>query len=227
MSFLLCGRRAQLWIAIGVLFWVALLPAASAEVASADSGHGSEFAGFPLWKDVPARDFALLKEGQNRLGTRWAVYAYRDARRGRRAREEPCILLARITAQGMYHFSPGCGVPAPLPGSRSMPVSVGMGDAHSNYPGGPWVGESFTGMTFAPEVARVRIEVEPGPAVALQTQYLSARQSKEAHVRRFRYVAFALPRDVCLGRLTGFDDSGAVVLEADFTECPLYGRLDF
>jgi hypothetical protein len=76
-------------------------------------------------------------------------------------------------------------------------------------------------MTFASNVTKVNIEVEPGRSITRKTEYLSESQSKKAHIARFRYVAFAVLRDVCVKHITGVDRLGEVLINADGNECPL------
>src|SRR5215216_48194 len=91
--------------AFGLIFLLNLGPA---------SGRASlsPYSGFPLWKDVPGRSFAVLGEGQLRKGTRWGVYASRVGG-GKRGRNNPCISVARITRDGIYGHANRCGPLAP------------------------------------------------------------------------------------------------------------------
>jgi hypothetical protein len=223
-------RRMALWsseqrwtfslLAFSALLWLTFSSStAPANQHQAYGGDGSQFRSFPLWKDVPVRRFAVLKEGENRRGTRWGVFAFRRPGSRGKGRDMPCLLLSRITASGLYGISSGCGPLAPSSGLHSLPVSVGNGLAYSKTPGGPFSEESFHAMTFAPEVSGVRVEVAPGPSVGLMTKYLSVKKSKKSHLAQFRYVTFSLLRDICLDSVTGFNDDGDVVLDADFNEC--------
>jgi len=210
----------------GVIIALVILAAvvdSTAPAAGTTYSH-SPFGEFPLWKDVPAQDFAVLKEGQSRHGTRWGLYTYRRAGGGSRAGKRPCILLASITAAGQYGMSAECGPLAPTSDAAAPPVSVGGGFSYNTNTDGAVMGESFWGMTFAANIAKVEVEVEPGTPVVRRVQYLSTRQSQKAHVKRFRYLVFNLSRDVCLDRVNGEDQFGQVVLKASFNECPLRGR---
>jgi hypothetical protein len=194
------------------------LPADASDYdATGQSRYGS-FRGFPLWKDVPTRRFAVLKEGQNRRGTRWGVYAYRDRGVGR---DRPCILLASITFNGIYGLSSGCGPLAPSTGRKSLPVLVGKELSYSKGIGEPFVSQSFYALTVAVEVRRVQLVLDDGSKILRVTKRLNPRQGKKARLARFGYVTISVLRDVCIEEVNGLNGAGSVVLEADFEECSL------
>lgn len=178
--------------------------------------NGAEFEDFPLWKDIPVKAFAVVGEGRVR-GTRWAAYVFRGASK-REGGKRPCIDVAHIAANGAYGYSTECGPLAPVQGPDVPPVFALSGGNHSNGAGGP-IGESLIGVTFAPQVVEVRFELDSDMSIARPTSYLSRRQSKKAHVRRFRYIAMGLAQDVCIKRVTGVDAQGRTVLDAATGEC--------
>jgi hypothetical protein len=178
---------------------------------------GAEFENFPLWKDVPVKAFVVAGEGRVR-GTRWAAYVFRGAS-NRVGGQRPCIDVAHISSNGAYAYSIECGALAPAQGRDVPPVFTLSGGSHSNKPGGPIVGESFIGMTFASQVSEVQLDLSSGMSIVHRTTYLSKRQSRKAHVRRFRYIAFGLGRDVCISHVTGLDKERQTVIDADTGEC--------
>lgn len=221
------SRRSRRSLAlVGTAFLVGLL--CLAPVVDADRGSRNrapsanyELRAFPLWKAVPVSDFALLDEGI-RGNLRWAVYAYRRDRSAWAA-THPCIVLATITREGGYGSVPSCGALSPISGATAPPVSVLIGETYSNRVGGRVVANTAFGMSFGRQVETVKVGVEPGQAVTLKTEYLSATQARKVRVPRFRYIAASIARDVCFEHVEGFNASNVLVLDADFNECPLYG----
>ncbi len=189
----------------------------------ARGGSGQEER-FPLWQAVPAKAFAVLGEGT--LGkTEWGAYVYRG--HGSNAREEPCLVVASFftgpsTNSGGGLFSPGtpeCGPLAP-PSSRVVMNTAGTSVETSSDD--PATTTKAIAMTFSRTVRRVEIELSPGPSEKRQTNLLSARQAAKAKVVSLRYVAFAVPRGVCVEAIHGFDASGVEVLnasEASLSSC--------
>lgn len=207
------------FVAVGLLTLpcsaVAIDPSLEETVTSA--GHAE----FPLWKTVPVKAFAVLKEG-TLSGSRWGVYAYRAPKGGKTAGQNPCLVLARSTPEGQVGTAGGCGSPAPNGGSGALPVAPLIGGAHSTRPGAPAVGEAFSGMTFGTEVQKVRVVVEPGPPILLHTRLLSEDQSAKARLVQFRYAVFAVRRDICVKRIEAYDFGGARILRAPTEECPVF-----
>jgi hypothetical protein len=229
MTLLLRARDGmdQAWIrfclVLGVLICIAMAPPISpVSPLRAYGAPASPFRDFPLWREVPVRRFAALKEGENRRGTRWGVFAYRrPLAQTAGAREMPCLLLSKITDQGQYGTAGACGSLAPSRGRSALPVSVEMGLSYRTRANRPFTHEFFVAMTFAPVVRQVRIEVAPERFMTFETRYISARQSKKARLSRFRFIAVSLPLELCVGDVIGFDAVGEVVLDADFNECSL------
>jgi hypothetical protein len=212
-------RIAVLWCMLPTLMMgiTTLVPQTFASGRPLESVHRLAYGHFPLWKDVPVRHFAVLGQGMVR-GTRWAVFAFRGAV-DKNASAKPCLAVAKISAKGLYGHTAGCGPLAPSRGLSSPPMYGLLGGTGAIYPSGRTVGEAFIGMTVAMEVVKVRLELEPGPDITRQTDYLTRSQGKRTHLQRFRYLVLGLPRDVCIRNVTGFNALGNVILNADTDEC--------
>ncbi|HSS31991.1 MAG TPA: hypothetical protein VLL27_01770 [Solirubrobacterales bacterium] len=87
---------------------------------------------------------------------------------------------------------------------------------------------SYLALSVAPAVRHVKLELIPGPNaesgshvqdLLMATKSLSAAQARKAELQQFRYVVLALPREVCLERITGFDATGAQMFSAATGEC--------
>lgn len=227
-SLMLTGKRSSATLRglVGVLLLAVFLllllaPArhrgASAQVPSAERGNLSQFDDFPLWKDVPTTAFAVMGKGRVR-GTRWAAFVFRGTPK-REGAKRPCVQVAHISANGMYGYSSECGPLAPAQGSNVPPVYAFTGGSHRDRVGEPVVGESFIGMTFAPQVFNVQLGLSSGEHITRRTKVLSLRQSRKAHVRSFRYIALGLASDVCISHVTGLNAQGETVIDASTNEC--------
>lgn len=186
------------------------------------SGRPPNPRSFPLWKAVPSKSFATLGDGMLH-GTHWAVYAYNGVK-GKESRHKPCLVVAHITRNGAYGSSTECGPLAPSLGSSVPPVYTLFSTSYRYGSHGPQIGETFIGMSIRANIANVIIEVEPGASITRSTRYLSEAQSKKAHLVRFRYLAVALNREVCVRRIVAKDLIGNSVVNADTGECPLITR---
>jgi hypothetical protein len=85
--------------------------------------------------------------------------------------------------------------------------------------GGRTIEASYTAVSVAKDVSRVELGLVPGPNVVRDTKMLSAAQARKSHLDRFRYLALALPRVVCISTITGFDALGEEVFSAEMDEC--------
>lgn len=179
-------------------------------------GRGSVYDGFPLWKDVPGHSFAVLGEGRLH-GTRWAVFASRGYN-DKQAAQKPCVTVAKISAQGVYGNSLGCGPLAPVNGRRVPPVHPLQSEA-TRFASGRVVGESIMGLTFGVQVEKVHLDLRPGPDITRATRLISSGQASKARLQLFRYLALSVGREVCVSGIQGYDASGALVLDADTFEC--------
>jgi hypothetical protein len=182
--------------------------------ARASRAFRSPFEGFPLWKDVPGERFAPLREGNFR-GTRWAAYASRRGR-GRRYREQPCLTLARISRLGEYGLSLGCAPLAPGPHAEA-PLYRLLGVAGGGDKAEP---ASYFAVLLAPQVVDVTIEGEAGYAITRHAELLSRHKQVKAAVPSLRYVAFVVPRNLCVEGIIGFGREGETLLETSPAECP-------
>lgn len=204
------GRPAKVAVAFAAVVGVLL---------AALSARGNEMAEnrvrltVPLWRDVPVADFAVLRQG-NLHGTQWGAYIFRDSGRGESRGPHPCIVLSKITRGGVHGSVLKCGPVVPRKGGLPVFALIGRG--------GP-ISESFISMVLPSNVRRVRLGVEPGEDVVRSTSFLGERRQTKAHLGPLRYVAFALPKDICVDSITGYTQGGRVVLNADAAECPLIG----
>jgi hypothetical protein len=192
--------------------------AASSSALGASSGR-SEAAAFPLWKSVPTRAFATLGTGILH-GTHWAIYAFRGSQKTN-ARTSPCLVVAHLTKDLRYGSSVECGSLAPALGSDVAPVYTLFGSSYRRRANGPVIGETFLGLSVASSVRSVTLTVEPGKSIFRKTRLLSAQQGTKAHLMQFRYLAIAVPRNICISHIAAQDFLGNVVIDADGNECPL------
>lgn len=192
-----------------LLFWACSASAQSSENASTSGS-------FPLRRTVPSHHFAVLKEARFH-GTQWGAYVYGDGR-GREGRERPCLFLARITKGGVFGDVEKCGALAPAQGVGEIPVYDLLGRTEYLE---TKVEESVLAATIAPSVVKVRLQVEPGKTIIRHTSILDKTRQNKGRVAPLRYIALAVARDICVGRITGYDRGGHVILRADTGECPL------
>jgi hypothetical protein len=78
---------------------------------------------------------------------------------------------------------------------------------------------SVLGMSLSANIAKVTLAFDTEPQVTRRTSYLSKALAARAHLKRFRYVALAIDRAVCLERVTGFDKGGRRLFSANTGEC--------
>ena len=214
-------------IALGALVLAAL--SASSLALGVASGLGDEsrsayIDGFPLWRSLNTDRFAVLGRGHIH-GGKWEVFATSQSRRNRH--REPCLTVARISHDARFGAAGGCGAPAPIDGPLTPPVHPTITEFRRPV-GGAATAASYMAMSFAPTIRRVELELVPrsstGSGSGVQhlrmgTKSLSAAQARKAQLQQFRYVVLAIPREVCLERVTGFDAAGAQVLSAATGEC--------
>lgn len=185
--------------------------------------HAQSQALTALSRDVPSRHFAFL--GSGRLhGTRWAVFASPSGDK-RPPRDRPCLTVASADPDGAYRHVSACGPVAPRdeePGSAEIPpVHPLIGGAYRLSPRGRSIEESFSAMSFAPSVERVKIDVEPEATIERVPRLLSVVKGAKAHLKRFKYVVLALNQVVCVKHITAYDALGRAIVDADGEECPL------
>ncbi len=206
-------RNSALLLGIcGFVFMVLLFPGVCGRVLAGQStdavARGVSVPGwvrdFPLWMGLRGKAFAVLDEGTVRQ-VRWGVYAFRGT--GSFAGEKPCLELAMLSYGGgaggaSFQTNSSCGPLAP-PAHRVVLVKNGF--SMQKAVNGPTASATVFGMTLGPSVKEVRVGLRPNPAELRATRYVSARQARKAHVQRFRYVAFGIPRAACFEDLMGFD----------------------
>lgn len=158
-------------------------------------------------------------------GGKWEVFATAGGRRNRH--RNPCLTVARISHDGRFGAADGCGAPAPLDGPLNAPVAPTITE-FSRPVSGPAVAATYLALSVAPAVRRVELDLVPGPNAGtgsraqhllVDTKSLSAAQGRKAELKQFRYVALALPREVCLAQVAGFDADGAQMFSAPTGEC--------
>jgi hypothetical protein len=176
----------------------------------------SSIASFPLWKSVPSGTFAVLGRGVLH-GGKWEVFASPESSRDRR--REPCLIVARIASDFRFGSAAGCGLPAPLNGPHHPPVNPLYTESIIRRSGGRAIEASYTALSVAQNISRVELGLVPGPNVVRDTKMLSAAQARKSHLDRFRYLALALPRVVCISSISGFDALGVEVFSAAMDEC--------
>lgn len=207
------GRRRSERGALVACAWLvlALLTAVAAH------GHSDEARRvrltFPLWRDVPVRQFAALRQGNFR-GTQWGAYIFRDSGHGGDSRHGICVDLSKITDGGVHGNVLKCGPVVPRQGELPVYALIGRSGPTS---------ESFVSMVLPLEVSSVRLSIEPGPDIVRSAAVLGDRRQRKAHVGPLRYVAFALRKDICISSITAFDRFGRTVLDGITGECPLIG----
>ncbi len=166
--------------------------------------------GFPLWTSVPGGPFARLGEGEMPNRTRWGVYVSKVIR-GKHGRDIPCLTVAAITSYGEYGSAHECG--RPTPAQNGPPLIVALGGSHTNRSGNRVVGETAMGASFMPEVASVEFRLADGTKISRATSLLTDRRSRKTSLTKFRYVAFALMKDVCVSSVAGYDENGERVFD--------------
>lgn len=181
--------------------------------------------GFPLWRSLGTDRFAVLGRGHIH-GGKWEVFATAQARRN--PRREPCLTVARISHDARVGAAGGCGAPAPLDGPLSPPVHPTITESSFGVNGHLLRAASYMAMSVAPPIRHVELKLVPrlnsesgshAQDLSIPTKSLSAAQGRKAGLKQFRFVALAIPRDVCLAQVTGFDAAGTQVFSAVTGEC--------
>ncbi len=169
-----------------------------------------------LWRDVPSTAFAILAEGKIH-GTQWGVYVFRPPNGG--APGMPCLMVASRSRPVGSVDTTACGKPAPVRSIHETPVFPARGESRRAGPGAAVIGEWFGAMSLSASVMKIQVDFGPGGTITRRTSYLSANQGRKARVERFRYVTFAMGRDVCVNEIRGYDNAGDIVLESSPREC--------
>lgn len=194
------------------LVLVSLTLGSGSSLAGPSARRGpSEFASFPLWKDVPGRSFAKLAEGYLRNGSRWAAFASRVGS-GRRGRETPCVTVARISRHGRYGTAHECGPLAPR-SSEEPPVMALMTYAEEQS------GETNLAMSFQTSVRSIIVTSSAGKSYRWHTHLLNSAQRSKGHLPPLRYVATSLEEAICPLRISGYGADGEALFEVATHEC--------
>lgn len=75
------------------------------------------------------------------------------------------------------------------------------------------------GLSFSPEVNRVRLLYASGGQSLQRTKMFNAKQQGKTGLGEFRYLALGMQRDLCVARVTGYDATGAELFEEDTELC--------
>lgn len=184
---------------------------------SADAAAPSPYAGFPLWKDVQSRHFASLGEG-NLNGTRWGAYVARVGASSA-ARSHPCVTVAKISSEGSYGNSSGCGSLMPQDGVRQgAPTTAEISGSMVGIKG-RIRGETFVAMVVSPRIHQLWLRFTDGVRMLRAVKVANRAQIEKTGLRRWGYLAVALAKDVCLEEIRGLDGRGEVILDAETHEC--------
>lgn len=187
-------------------------------LAAVGSAQSPPYRDFPLAKDVPGKSFAILGEGALPDKTRWGAYASRVGA-GNLGREHPCISVARITQLGEYGHATSCGPLAPGGRPQKVPVNLLIAGSYNNKPDGPVIGESVGALSFDLSVWKVVLGLADGNSVVRHTKIFNAKQQAKTRLPKFRYVAFAMQREICVATISGYTRSGKLVLDAETQLC--------
>lgn len=168
---------------------------------------------FPLWIDVPTRNFAVLESGEisNR---RWGLYLYRQGERS----DQACVELGTLYVAGRGgHFQSGsnCGRPGSLEQTAvvvSSALSIRDGKKSATR-------STVVGVLTAPDVARISVALGGGAIWKGGVQGLGKRRARKAHVSPVGYAAFAIGETRCVRTVTGYDGSGNVMFRTPRRSC--------
>jgi hypothetical protein len=174
----------------------------------ADHDQASSVQEFPLWMGVPTRNFAVLNEGVVRQ-RRWGAYVYKAP-----GSKVPCIEIGALYFGGRGGAFQGGSACGPLAPPASDPLFNQSGFTIQKTIGGPNVSDTVIAVAVAANVARITVDLRPGPAQTRRTQRLSSRQSQKAKVPRLRYMALAVARKVCVAGIRGYDAGGSMLFES-------------
>src|ERR1700750_1149231 len=142
--------------------------------------------------DGPQKSLLLGKGSVSQ--TRWGVLAHRDG--GRQGGQRPCIevvLLHRTSWGEGESRSNVCGAL-----TRTSPpniVSSSRGDGRKEV--------TVFGVAFESRIQSISVDLGPAGIRHFHLNFINAKQSKTAGLRRFRYQAFAVKGPFCLQGISG------------------------
>jgi hypothetical protein len=204
--------------AVLLIFCAGILGHLESQRASAQRSDPDSYAAFPLWKDVPGKTFAGLREGRLLNGTRWAAFISK-ARPVKRAKANPCVTIAKITRFGEYGHATDCGSPT-SDRNTGRPIFVEMSASYRAASGTRVVGETVMAFLFSSDIVKLEAQLSSGGSIVTHTQPLKLWQQTKAHLTALRYVALGMLRDVCIRSIAGYDISGSRLVDRETEICP-------
>jgi hypothetical protein len=69
------------------------------------------------------------------------------------------------------------------------------------------------------DLVRLRVEFSSGRIIDKPAQIISSQQAKKTGLKPFRYLAMAMPGDMCIAEIVGFDSSGSEILDYETHLC--------
>lgn len=203
-------RREAFIFAFGSIWLIASVVLALPNVAMAkEAQSASRDDAPPLWRALPTRRFAVLKEG--RTGEMWwGIYIFRG-----NGPAMPCIEEVHLSVRGQFGRVRACGEPAP---ARSGGQLYTLFSNSTVKPDGSETASTEIGMVFAASIAKIAIGLTPDGAVSRVTRLLSRAQAKKARVEQVRYAIAALAKEVCLADVEGWDAMGVSVFKDEIGE---------
>lgn len=175
---------------------------------------------FPLEVDVPVKKYAVLRRSVD-PSTYWKAFAFRaPPAESNRSGGKACIAVGGVSKRGEYQFTGDCGPLSPVTGETESPVYTRLSTVET-LNGKRTGGETVIAMSTSTEVARLTLDLEPGPPISAKTRLFDSTEAAKINLRPFRFIAVAIPRQVCVQGATGTSRAGAIVLKASGFECPL------
>lgn len=150
-----------------------------------------------------------IRLGGGRAGnSRWSVYAFHA--RGASGRR-PCLLESIRSDSGGESSGVTCGPLAPPDGGWPVYTLSRLSSGSAKA--------TVVGVMLEPAIARVQLDFGPGPNVSRPTTPVGQKALHAAKLPRFRYVALAIRRSACLEGVTGYSDTGKVILRTPRYDC--------
>ncbi len=152
-------------------------------------------------------------------GSRWAVFAS-ASHAGGGASDVGCISAVAYDPPNHPIEKQACGqLRGPTrPGAPPL-YALAPGSAPKASAGAHAFAGSVLGVSVAPSVRELALQLQPSRTTTVPTKYLTGRQAHELHLKRFRYAALALAGSVCVERITGLDRKGKTVFSAAASDC--------
>ena len=172
-------------------------------------------------RTLRSRPSKLVTLGQGRLGgATWTVSAS-PSQPGPKATERGCISAVAMSGREQDAKNIACGsLRGPPRGANNSPLYALASGKEPTKPGGHIFNGTIIGMTFAPSVMKVSLQLGSQPTLTQSTKAISERQAASLHLKRFRYIALALGSKVCVAHVAGFDRGGDALFSATTGRCP-------